>query len=295
MKRISFLATAFVALFFSACQEGDPIESTGISASTEANLSSEAALSSTMEDVDLLAEGGMEVFETGSRGARDYLLECAEIENDTVNKVVTIDFGDGCEDKDGTLRSGKIFIEYNYRKHVPGAYRIITFEDFFIDSVGVEGVRSMTNVTDTTSEDSGIAFETTLVGGKLTFPDGTTITREAAHLRTLYKGAEWQDQYATLTGEASGTLQDGTAYSCTILEALVYKRACRGGGVRIPVAGIKEIMIGERTVLMDFGDGECDRLVDVTTDGVTETIELEPRDGRPHRAGRNKGGRHGMG
>lgn len=289
MKKLSFLVSVlsalFFALLFTACQDDSgAMESSTLSETASVSVTSEAAVASSMEDVDLLADAGMELFATSGRGLRDHLLECAEIAHDTASHVITIDFGDGCEDRFGTWRSGKIVIEYNERKYVPGAYRIVTFEDFFLDSVQVEGTRTITNVTDTSG--TGIAFETSLVGGKLTFPDGSTITREAEHLRTLYVGEEREDNYASLSGSASGTLQNGNTYSSTIMEDLIFKRGCKATGVHIPVAGVLEIVAGDNTVVIDYGDGECDNLAEVTTNGETETIEVEPRGRRrPHKRG----------
>ena len=47
----------------------------------------------------------------------------------------------------------------------------------------------------------------------------------------------------------------------------------------IPVSGLKVRMVGETTVTLDFGDGTCDRMVDVTIGSTTFTRRIFPRIG----------------
>ena len=42
----------------------------------------------------------------------------------------------------------------------------------------------------------------------------------------------------------------------------------------IPVAGIKTYTKDDYEVMIDFGDGECDFLADITKEGITEIIDL---------------------
>ncbi len=119
-------------------------------------------------------------------------------------------------------------------------------------------------------------FRIELIGGRLTFPDGTTATREANHTREWFRGANPRLDESYREGEADGVDRDGNVYRVVILERIVYKRAC---GL-LPVAGVKEITIngGEHVITYDYdGDGRCDNLVTVTIDGRTEEIEINPR------------------
>ncbi len=264
------------SLFLSACQndeEGNPDIASF-------DIESEAAFESTIEEIDLLSEAGMETLdeETGARVTRDELLDCAEVTKDTVNQIITIDFGDGCEGPHGVVKSGKIIIEYDGRMKKSGSFRIVTFEDFYVDSIHVEGVRKVTNVTNEENAENSLSFETVLEGGKITFPDGTFATREASHLRTLYWHLDRRENYATVDGSASGVNLNGVDYEVNILETLIFKRGCRAGRILIPVAGVKQIIVGDRSAIIDYGDGECDRSTQITTDeGETVTRVIRPR------------------
>ncbi len=262
MKKL-FILAILSAFIFSSCSDDE--SNFGEEIAEELDVDSEAALESNFEDIDTMVEAGMLTLEEGGRIQRDVILDCATVEKDTVNKVVTIDYGDGCTGPRGRVRKGKVIIEYNERRLIPGAFRIVTLEDFFIDSVQVEGTRTLTNTSAELSDSP--EFTVTLVGGKLTFPDETFATREANHTRTWIRANNPLEDETQVEGGASGSRRDGVSYSIEILERLVYKRACRQDGVFIPVQGVKQITSGDDVGIIDFGDGRCDNLVTITING----------------------------
>jgi hypothetical protein len=318
MKKLSFIATAMLVILFTACQENgfmneDEINLEEQEASELAayDAISETVVSTSLDEIDESTNDIITEFYTLSESSSGRIarygegnshgdghengnperrhIDCAEVTRDTTTQTITIDFGEGCEDQHGVLKSGKIIITYNDRLHNPGAYRIMTFEDFYIDSVGIEGTWTTTNITDTASTDNTLVLESILEDGKLSFTDGTYITREAEHVRTRYRGESREDSYITISGEASGQLQDSTEYTSIILEDILISGACN---FHLPVAGVKEFTAGDNTITIDFGDGTCDNLAEVTTNGETETIELQTR--KEFRGGRDRhrNGRH---
>ncbi len=264
------------SLFLSACQNEDEGASPDISSF---DVESEAALESTFEEVDLLADAGMETLDETVTGrfTRDAILDCADVTKDTVNQIITIDFGDGCEGPNGVIKSGMIIIAYDGRMKQVGSFREITFEDFYVDGIHVEGVRKVTNVTDSENAENSISFEIILEGGKITFPDETFATREVSHLRTLFFHSDRRENYATLDGSASGVNLKGNDYEINIIETLIFKRGCRDGRIVIPVQGVKEITVGERNAIIDYGDGTCDNEASITSEGETVIRTIRPR------------------
>jgi len=293
MKNQSLFLLAALAFAATACMENglldDGMYAKGSSLfnTSSYDASTEALMSANFEDIDQTTDEAFDRYfaQAGRFSAGN--LDCAEVTKDSVNKVITIDFGDGCENKKGTVKSGKIIITYSGERGVPGATKVVTFEDFFIDSVQVEGVRTVMNVSDNSVEGLRV-FETSMVGGKHTFSDGTTITREANHTRTRYRSENTEESYASLTGNASGTLQDGTAYTMDIISEILITGAC---DIKVPVSGVKEFVAGDNMVTVDFGDGTCDNLAEVTTNGETETIELKSRGLGKHKGNRGRGNR----
>ncbi|MCR9252483.1 MAG: hypothetical protein NXI20_18825 [bacterium] len=277
MKRITLALVSILTITFMSCQDEAGTETSIEAALSVADLDTEESVDASYEDIDDITEAGMEDVAALSQGRfnRRDVLECAEVTHDTVNQTIEIvyDSLSGCSNPSGRVRHGKILVSYNSPRYEIGAYREVTFEDFYLDDIKVEGTRRIENITGS-SEDAP-KFQITITGGQLTFADGTTITRDVDHIRTWYRSENPQDDYVTLEGTASGSRRDGVSYTAEITEALTFMRSCRNQGF-IPVSGTK-VITGESTITMDFGDGTCDNLVDVTTDGVTETIEINPR------------------
>ncbi len=273
MKKLLFITAIAGVTLLSSCSN-DEVGSQDII--EEMDIDSEEALESSYEDVDMIVEAGMETLEISGRIEEDDLLECADITKDDENKMITIDFGEGCEGPGGRIRAGKIIISYNDHRLVPGAFREATFDGFSVDGVLVEGTRRVENISESLDDDP--TFSITLTGGKLTFEDETTVTRQAAITRTWLRANNPLDDEAEVEGNASGSRRDGITYSMEIIERLVYKRACWARGVFVPVSGVKQFTSGENVAILDYGNGECDYLATVTINGGEPfEITLRPR------------------
>ena len=179
------IAAISVALLIASC--GDETDQNDLNLVTEVDTQSEAAMESVMEDLDNVAEAAMIAANAGGRFFEDELLSCATVTQNQELKTVIIDFGDGCIGPRGRMRSGRIVITYTDRRLVSGAVKTVTLEDFEVDSVGIEGTRVFTNIME--SENDFPMFRIQLMGGRLTFSDGTIATRESDHTRTWVRGA----------------------------------------------------------------------------------------------------------
>ncbi len=276
-KALSILMALGLLIFLGSCGDDDnelDIEDQTLEEiSEDVDFETEAGAENVLEDLENVTEAGMDAINAGGRTLEDELLDCATVTHDEENKTVTIDYGDGCEGPGGRLRQGKLIITYTDRRLVPGAVKTVVPEDFYVDSVKVEGTRIVTNIME--SEEDVPKFRIELISGRLTFPDETTFTRDAEHTRTWIRGANPRLDETIREGEASGTDRDGNTYRVEILEPIVYKRSCGF----LPVSGIKQITVngGEHVIVYDYGDGRCDNLVTVTIDGRTEEIEINPR------------------
>jgi len=212
--------------------------------------------------------GGPEV-----SGERIITVEQVEGESDYPGfpKLITIQFIDW-QVGSGRLMDGIIYIWTDGPARLPNTTRIITFEDFTINGNLIEGVKTISNT-------DGINFLITLEGGKITFEDGTFITREMERNREWIAGLEtpafvWDDEFL-ITGFCSGTNRDGVEYSHTIVEPLLRIMSCRW-----IVSGTVEMLTGENLAILDYGDGECDNIATITIDGETTEITL-PQQPRP--------------
>jgi len=189
-------------------------------------------------------------------------------------KVVTVDYGTGCAGFNDNTRSGKIIIEITGPRLEPGSKRTVTFADYFINGIKVEGTKVIENKGYNSNQN--LVFSIKLTDGKLTLPDGSTIERSTDHQREWTAGLLtrniWDDE-CLITGTATGKNINGVAYTNTITTALQWKRACR-----FIVAGVVEIdREGKQPVQLNYGTGECDAKAVVTRNGESKEILLKYR------------------
>ncbi len=181
--------------------------------------------------------------------------------------TITIDFGAGCTDPRGNVRTGIITVNFNGRRFQPGSTVVWTTTNYTINGIQLEGTRTLTNITGSTEESP--KFQIELEGGKATFPDETVATREASFTREWIRAANPVNDEMRLTGNASGTNRTGIAYTMNIQETLVFKRGCG-----FPVSGIKIYTKVGKQITIDYGDGTCDRQVTYTVGDQSITTNV---------------------
>jgi len=282
-SKLALMLTAFSMIFLVSCEDEQGLQTGELDTDS---ISIESEIDGDFEDIDNYTLESMEInvygSEAGNEGARvanrrHHLPDCAEITHDQEAKVITIDFGDGCEARGGKLLAGKIIITYTDRKFIPGSITIITFENFTVDGKLIEGVRTVENISGSLEDNP--TFHITLVDGKVTFPDESFATREEDKTKMWVRAPNpLNDEFHILEGSvANGMNVEGVEYSVLVVETLIYKNFCEGDKLKIPVSGVKEVIKGDRLYVIDFGDGECDTLVTITSNGETKTIELRRR------------------
>ena len=185
--------------------------------------------------------------------------------------VLTVDFGtSGCADQKGNVRKGKLVFAYDGKRFMPDATVVLTTDNYSINGIQLEGKRTLTNLTTSTAD--APRFNVLLEDGKATFADGLFATRETDITVQWNRAANPLEDNLQIesSSTASGTTRGGRSYSVSLLEDLVYKRHCG-----IAVSGVKKYIIdGEKEVIVDYGDGACDREFSLTVNGVTKVITL---------------------
>lgn len=207
------------------------------------------------------------------------LSECAtitrEINEARDTMLMVIDFGtENCTAEDGRERRGKIIITRYGDHYWDGTFEVTnTFENYFVDNNQVVGTKVVSGFINA----EGMRVHNMIDNGSIILADAAgTITWSATRTRTVVEGSETRtkfDDVVEVTGTSSGTDAEGNSFSCQIVEPLV--RIHEIGCHRHPVSGIVQILRSPDTeITINYGDGTCDNLAEVTTNGVTETIEL---------------------
>ncbi|HQQ98961.1 MAG TPA: hypothetical protein PLX35_16935 [Cyclobacteriaceae bacterium] len=275
-------------LLMAACSDTNKIDFT---ANDNANLQSEANADAQTEETDDMASVAVAADASTLTGREDITgrteitvsddrFKCATVtlvkaaDNSTLvpHGTITIDFGTGCLGPGGKNRVGKIVVEYKGRRFLPGSKIVTTFVGYSINGIALEGTRTLTNTS--ASETAPVSFTIAEDGMKLTYPDGTTVTRTATRTRTWNRTANPLEDSWTVTGSATGTNRKGKTYTMTITKDLVYKRSCAiTNKVFIPVQGTKELVVDTKKVTIDYGSGACDNTVTITINGKSKDVE----------------------
>lgn len=277
-------------LFLTSCSD-DSVE---FSAEDSQNVENEATTDSYFEDADDIATLAVAADGSTATGARqasngrqgvkpvDLRFTCATItflfadDNSTTTPhgFITIDFGDGCTDIKGNVRKGKIVVEFAGKRFFPNSRIITTFQNYYINGVKIEGVRTVTNLTG--SVENNPKFQIEVDNGKATWEDGTFATREVNRTREWVRANNPLEDEWIVEGSAAGTNRNGKTYQMQITKAMVYKRECAiGAKVFMAVEGTKVLSTENKVITIDYGNGDCDRIVNIAIDGQSKDVVVK--------------------
>lgn len=196
---------------------------------------------------------------------------------------VTLNFGNGCVGPDGRTRRGKIITVYTGRLIHPGSVAETTFENFYVDSVKVEGVHRIENITPANSAPPlALRFKVNVFNGKLTRPNGNytqwNSQKIIQQIEGMHSPLNPRDDIFRIEGNAHGTTRRGNlivTWNSTTIEPLIRRMSCRWivrGKIR--TVRVASNVSNTWVAVLDFGNGQCDRLATLTINGHTHIITL---------------------
>lgn len=277
MKTKLFLGAAIFVLFaFNACTKQNELDQESIDLADD-EIISEAIFEDVFNSVDHADILLDDYLKGGSAKSLIVTDSCPVVSIDHPDdavwpKTIIIDYGTLCTGFNGNTRSGKIIIVVSGPRREEGSTRSVTFDNYYVNDVKVEGTKVIQNSGINASQN--VVFSVTLTQGKLIFPDGRTVERSFSHEREWIAGFLtrniWDDE-CLITGAAEGVTIRGFAYTKTISSALHWKRVCK-----FIVSGV--VMIereGKETAILDYGSGECDAKAVLTIGDVSKEILLK--------------------
>lgn len=269
--RMIFLAIVMLFPLFS-CSEEDPV-SDNDDMQSEQIVYDEAMADDLFEDLDEISIEAATYSESGRiKSGSLFSLAClsrtVERDNANLSQLVTLNFGEGCEDANGRIRSGKIMITRTLDIQASSYTLSTTFKDFYVNDYKIEGTRT---IVYSANAEQKITANITLENGKISLPDGSVISRDASYTKQIDREAG----EISLTGSAQGVNRNGVSYVATTSSPLIYQTKCALEGIFLASSGKKTITrAGKRTVELDYGDGTCDRSLNLSIDGVERTVEV---------------------
>lgn len=215
--------------------------------------------------------------------------DCAEVtvNGDDFPKEIIIDYGDGCVGRAGMQKTGTVIITMSDTITVPGATYTLTFKDVTIGTREVEKTASITNEGLNDDENWEISISSEMTSNMESEGETVVVKREYSERKVWLNGfgtPEWDDDQFLRTGGGTIVVNDELKFERNITDALYIDRACM-----FPLSGIIQITRGGESMMIDFGEGECDNRAIVTKGEESEEIEL--LSGR-FRKGFQRGHRH---
>jgi hypothetical protein len=267
INKIGLIAILAVLTSLSACLK-DKEETTFDSE----NLSNENV--SSMVDKSLSDDEDAVSLRSGSGGCGINwpVASCAVVTEDseTFPKTITVDYGDGCVDIHGRTKSGKILIHLTDELIIIGAVRTVTYENYFINSVQIEGSRTATNLGPNSSDQPTF---NRIVDVAITY-NGSTFQRDFVETITWISGFETDecgDNVLSIVGTGSVTRPNGIIVPRTTTTPLTLDYTC--GYI---ISGVIQVVAPLGTFTIDYGNGECDDEAVLTRpNGETQTITLQ--------------------
>ena len=268
------------AVFFSSCQK----ENEDLFSETDLALAEDEALSETLFD-DVMASVDDAVKSVDDMifggGLKSAIVSdgCPLVTVDHPDevywpKVITIDYGTGCEGFYGQTRSGMIKVTINGRYRIPGSVKTVELIQYVINGISVEGTKTIENLG--LNENNNLEFSIILSGGKITTPNGIVLNREFTRLREWVAGADTPNHFDDvyfISGTTTGTNFLGDAFTRTITNPLEWAASCKF----IKSGTIVSEVEGKTAITIDYGNGACDNEATVSKDGKTKTILLKYR------------------
>jgi hypothetical protein len=272
----SIFAMLLAGLILTACDREENFkqgtdaeeEQTLESASVGEDASDDALEISSQVDTELAAAGG-----------RVNTL-CATVTKDVENKIVTIDFGDGCVGPYGKERSGKIFVAYSSEIGDSLSNRIITFENYFVNNKGVSGTIELRDIS--INDGGNLQSVKKLVDLTISFPNGEEVVFNGSRTRELISGYAdgiLSNNIYRITGSVAGSSTTGRSFTHEITEPIIADWSCAAQGNFARVSGRVEMTklggYSTRKRTVDYGDGECDNVITITTFRRTYVVTVQ--------------------
>jgi hypothetical protein len=282
-KFLLFVSLLSVTLFIGCSSNESTDAATSSKTITTDEVIANSEIDATVDDISIIAEDQYSVQQsTTSRTSapvKSILPVCATITtvltNDTYTK--TIDFGvDGCTLPNGNMVKGKIIISFSKNFLTPSKTISYTLVGFYHNGKLIEGNKTITRELKITTLLATVHPVTThSVDVKITFPDGKVYSRTGTRVREMVEGFDtignWEDNVFSVSGSNITTFPNGSKNIFTITTPLRIAMSCK---MPFPVKGVIEVAKNDAKATLDYGNGDCDKLANITINGVTKEIVL---------------------
>ncbi|WP_163398249.1 hypothetical protein [Flavobacterium fluviatile] len=276
---------ACIALtFFAGCNSDENTNNTTPTAISNDEIITNSKIDASIEDVTNIAEyqftAQQNINNKPDGTIKNFLPGCAAVTTVLTNNTwtSTVDFGtEGCTLENGNSVRGKMVISFSNDFSSSTQTISYTFEGFYHNGRKLQGSKSIVRTRKATNLQSEIhPVLTAAIDMTITFEDGKVYTRKGTLVKETIAGYDtwfnWEDNVTVVTGSGTTTFPNGATFSTEITTPLEFNATCKQP---FALKGTLSITKNETIALVDYGNGDCNTLVNVTKDGVTVEIDLK--------------------
>jgi hypothetical protein len=182
-------------------------------------------------------------------------------------KIVTLDYGEGCEIR-GKLKSGILIMSYEKNTELHSRTITVTYDNFKVNRKLMEGSHSVVRVKE---NENGFPQNTSTFDVTVTWDNGDTASRKGVKVKEMIEGADtrvWSDNVYSITGNWETTRKNGIQISAEVTTTLRRELVCK-----FLVSGEMYITKNDSSGSLNYGDGTCDNMANLTLDDGT-VIEI---------------------
>lgn len=272
----SIYTIVIMAMLAAACDQEDRLSQGTDEEEEKAVESSSVGEDASDDALEVASQVEVELTSSGGRVSST----CATVTNDTENKILTIDFGNGCVGPYGRTRKGKIIVAYSSVIGDSTANRIITFDNYFVNNKGVTGTIELRDISINAS--GNLQSVKKLVDLAVSFPNGERVVFNGSRTRELISGYAddiLSNNVYKITGTVSGQSTTGRSFTLEITDPIIADWNCAAQGNFARVSGTVEMTklggYASRKRTVDYGDGECDNVITITTFRRTYEVSVK--------------------
>ena len=184
-----------------------------------------------------------------------------------------IDFGSSCIDNNENERQGRLEVDYSSEPFLPGFRATVAINNYGINDVVYNGTRVLASSDESTKERP--VFTIIMQNGEATWPNASVLTQQVDLVRVWHRSEDRVQDTLRVTGTATGKIRGGEEVSIIIADTLVFALDCSfSNTTTIPVAGTKILTLQNDELTIDYGQGDCDRLVEVAGSEFADEIMI---------------------
>ncbi len=293
MKKARFVIPvglfSFLALLTISCEKNNLSPASESLSDTDIELvKDELTADDIFNEIDAVVLSEIQVLEendyqSASLKSTDEDYPCLEVTVDHPDttrfpKVITFDYGNGCTfiiNGDTISKKGAIVVTLTDKIYNTGAQRIVTFRDYAVNEIKVEGVFSSTY--NGVNENDLLEYTTTLEKGKLIFNETIVYTREGRHKREWYRSRIPIEDTVFISGSAWGVNIVGEEYSREIADRLTLAHCPSYVRRWVIVDGQVISTIGGTETIIDYSEGGCDGTAVIERNGRKHRLRIRER------------------